>query len=71
VAFVLLLTLLFDQQSKNVNNYFIGVVLLQHATPLHLNCPYESQPNPMALLILSFATALQRVVVFMQQPFTE
>jgi hypothetical protein len=32
VAFVLLLTLLFDQQSKKVNNYFVGVVLLQHAS---------------------------------------
>jgi hypothetical protein len=62
VAFVLLLTLLFDQQSKNVNNYFVGVVLLQHATLPHLNYCFESQPNPMAILILSFATALQRVV---------
>jgi hypothetical protein len=71
VAFVLLLTLLFDQSNKFVNNYFVGVVLLQHATPPHLNCPSESQPNPMAILILSFATALQRVVVLTQQPFTE
>jgi hypothetical protein len=63
VAFVLLLTLLFDQQSKNVNNYFIGVVLLQHATPLHLNTLNKNQPNPMAILMLLFATALQRDVV--------
>lgn len=62
-GFVLLLTLLFDQANKFVNNYFVGVVLLQHATLPHLNCPFESQPNPMAILILSFATALQRTVV--------
>jgi len=29
-GFCLLLTVLFDQQMKNVNNYFVGVVLLQH-----------------------------------------
>ena len=51
-----------DQANKFVNNYFVGVVLLQHATPPHLNCPFESQPNPMAILILSFVTALQRTV---------
>jgi hypothetical protein len=62
-GFCLLLTLLFDQQSKNVNNYLIGVVLLQHATLPHLNTLNKSQPNPMAILILLFVTALQRDVV--------
>jgi len=31
-GFCLLLTLLFAQQFKNVNNYFVGVVDLQHAS---------------------------------------
>lgn len=62
-AFVLLLTLLFDQSNENVNNYLIGVVLLQHATPPHLNTLNKNQPNPMAILMLLFSTALQRTVV--------
>jgi hypothetical protein len=62
-AFVLLLTLLFDQQSKNVNNYFVGVVLLQHATLPHLNTLNKNQPNPMAILMLLFVNVLQRTVV--------
>jgi hypothetical protein len=67
----LLLTLLFDQVSNKVKNYFIGVVLLQHATLPHLNTLNKNQPNPMAILMLLFVNVLQRVVVFMQQPFTD
>jgi hypothetical protein len=59
----LLLMPLFDQVSNKVKNYFVGVVLLQHATPLHLNNLNKNQPNPMAILMLLFATALQRDVV--------